>query len=498
MLTRKYSHSIFVMGMILLLGMSAGISSPTLAFAEIVTDKSVYSKGEFIKISGTVNSQDAATVNLINIQITDLNNNHEIKNEDTPLGNDNNFSVSYDSSTWIIGEYEVTIRYNDFEDTSTFEISGSTSSNDDNSNNDNTVNDNDNQQLESSSTNLPNTVPIPPVGLESNVVSSTQIDLSWDAPDDNDIISGYKIEVRMNTDPDYSVVVEDTNNTDTTYSDTDLNPNTIYAYRVFAINSIGESESSRSVTVKTLGSTDVSNNNDEDTEIPTDVVAKVISSTSVELSWTPPTQTFDQTIQSYTIKQELASNIYDEIASVAGSATEYTISNLNTDKKYVFVILANYALGSSDISEKATVTLSSSSDSDNDSSTVTPDDVPDKPTDLTSVVVSSTQIDLSWVAPDDNNNDSNNDAITGYKIEARTISSSSYDVIVSDTKNTSVKYSHTNLDADTDYIYRVSAINPEGTSDPSSEIRVKTLSSSDSSINASQDALLIDNVKKIL
>ena len=250
MLTRKYSHPIFVMGMILLLGMSVGISSPTLTFAEIATDKSIYSKGEFIKISGTVNSQDAETVNLINIQITDLNNN-EIRNEDTPLGNDNNFSVSYDSSTWAIGEYKVTIRYNDFEDTTTFEISGSTSSdNNSNNDNDNTVDDNDTQQPESPSTNLSNTVPNPPAALEANVVSSTQIDLSWDAPDDNDAVIGYKIEVRMNTDPDYSVAVEDTNNTDISYSDKDLNPNTVYAYRVSAINSVGESESSSSVYCK--------------------------------------------------------------------------------------------------------------------------------------------------------------------------------------------------------------------------------------------------------
>jgi len=200
---KKYSHSIFIMGMMLLLGMFVVISSHTLTFAEIATDKSIYSKGEFIKISGIVNSQDAETVNLINIQITDLNNDNEIKNEDTPLGNNNSFSVSYDSSTWTIGEYKVIIRYNDFEDTSTFEISGSTSSNDDNFNNDNNaVDDNDTQQLESLSTNLSNTVPIPPANLEANVVSSTQIDLSWDAPDDdnndnnNDAITGYKVEAR--------------------------------------------------------------------------------------------------------------------------------------------------------------------------------------------------------------------------------------------------------------------------------------------------------------
>ena len=55
--------------------------------------------------------------------------------------------------------------------------------------------------------------------------------------------------------------------------------------------------------------------------------------------------------------------------------------------------------------------------------------------------------------------------------------SSSYDVLEDDTQSTKTEYSHIGLDPDTDYIYRVSAINSEGTSDPSREERAKTLSS---------------------
>ena len=318
-----------------------------------------------------------------------------------------------------------------------------------------------------------------PIDLDAEVISSTQIDLSWSKYDDNDIsITGYKIETRINTDSEYSVVVEDTGSTDTEYSHTDLIPDTIYAYRVSAVNLDGTSEPSSSTTVKTSrnNSTD-SNESIEDSDVPTNVTIKAISSTSVELSWDAPTQTFGQTIQNYMIKQELTSGVYENVGNTSGSDTKHTISNLSADKMHVFVVTANYALGSSADSDEVKITLNSSSVTDDDDDKKV-DDVPDRPTDLEADAVSSTKIDLSWDAPDENKSD-NNDAVTGYKIEAKKLTESRYDIIVEDTKSTSTKYSHTGLDEDTDYVYRVSAINSEGESDESSEARTKTLSSDD-------------------
>ena len=112
-------------------------------------------------------------------------------------------------------------------------------------------------------------------------------------------------------------------------------------------------------------------------------------------------------------------------------------------------------------------------------------------------VTSSTKIDLSWDAPDEDRND-NNAAVTGYKIEAKKVTDSRYDTVVEDTKSTSTKYSHTDLDEDTSYIYRIYAINSEGESDPSSEIQAKTLSSDDDeNIHTSQqNSSTSDNVSQ--
>ena len=100
-------------------------------------------------------------------------------------------------------------------------------------------------------------------------------------------------------------------------------------------------------------------------------------------------------------------------------------------------------------------------------------DVPENPSELKANVISSSKIDLSWTAPDDG--DDNNAAITGYKIEMRTLTDTTYQTLVTDTKSTDTKYSHTGLESDTDYFYRVYAINSEGTSDPSSEDSTRTL-----------------------
>ncbi len=512
-LIKKHSNPLFILSMASLFFV---MFSTSLAFAEINTDKLVYTKGELVKISGTLNLQDADDqVNIIEIEITDSNND-VIVNAYTPV-NDNAFSSSYDTITWIPGNYKITINYNDIEDYAEFEVVTSSSSSDDIDNDSNTsdniiVEESENNQQESSSSpTLSDTVPYSPIDLKANVISSTQIDLSWSVSDENDSsITGFKIEARTNTDPNYSVIVENTGNDDTFYSHTGLVPDTVYAYRVLAINSAGESEPSSNTTVKTLrNSINSQNTNIEDTNVPTDLVTRIISPTSVELRWTPPTQTYGQIINGYTIKQEIATGVFNEIASTVGSGTDYTVSDLDSDKSYTFVVVANYLRGSSDVSETTTVTMSSFSstsnngnDNDNNSNSVTSTNVPNPPTDLKVNPVLSTQIDLSWSQPAKDSDDDN--SITGYKIEVRTTNDSSYSQVIEDTESTDTTYSHTGLMPNTTYIYRVYAINDIGTSEPSDEHLANTLitdpeeeSISDSSPTQNNDDDTIDDANTL-
>lgn len=86
------------------------------------------------------------------------------------------------------------------------------------------------------------TVPEAPTGLAANVVSTSQIDLSWNAPrDGGSPITGYQIERSTDGGATWVALVSNTNSTATTYSDAGLEVNTAYYYRVSAINSVGTS-----------------------------------------------------------------------------------------------------------------------------------------------------------------------------------------------------------------------------------------------------------------
>ena len=87
--------------------------------------------------------------------------------------------------------------------------------------------------------------PQSPLNLNAKTISSSEIQLRWQKPQDNvgsDII-GYKIERKIDSNL-FSTLVENTGTIKTSYQDTDLKPDTEYSYRVFAINSVGISEPS--------------------------------------------------------------------------------------------------------------------------------------------------------------------------------------------------------------------------------------------------------------
>ncbi len=80
-------------------------------------------------------------------------------------------------------------------------------------------------------------VPLPPTGLTGNVVSPTQINLTWTDNSTNE--TGFKIERRTGS-TNYDVV--GTVNQDVlNFSDSGLTPSTTYTYRVYAYNAVGNS-----------------------------------------------------------------------------------------------------------------------------------------------------------------------------------------------------------------------------------------------------------------
>ena len=85
------------------------------------------------------------------------------------------------------------------------------------------------------------------------------------------------------------------------------------------------------------------------------------------------------------------------------------------------------------------------------------------PTDFTATAVGLNRIDLSWTAPTDDGGS----AITGYRIESSDDGVTGWADLVPDTGSADTTYSNTGILHNTTRHYRVSAINGEGTSEPS-------------------------------
>ena len=83
---------------------------------------------------------------------------------------------------------------------------------------------------------------------------------------------------------------------------------------------------------------------------------------------------------------------------------------------------------------------------------------PGAPTGLIAVSAGESAIYLRWEAPAD----TGSSAVTGYRIENLEILTDTWTVLVANTNSTGTDYTHTGLDPETFWVYRVSAVNASG------------------------------------
>ncbi len=98
--------------------------------------------------------------------------------------------------------------------------------------------------------------------------------------------------------------------------------------------------------------------------------------------------------------------------------------------------------------------------------------VPDAPTDLSAEATNTTTAALLWTVPDDDGGF----AITGYFIE-RNLNDAGFATLVADTGNTNVSFTDSTLSSRDNAVYRVSAINSDGTGSSSNEASMTTATS---------------------
>lgn len=95
---------------------------------------------------------------------------------------------------------------------------------------------------------------------------------------------------------------------------------------------------------------------------------------------------------------------------------------------------------------------------------------PGAPKQLSIVGGSASTVDLRWFGPDD----SGSSVISGYKIERESPVGGGFSTLTSDSGSVATVYTDTTVSASTQYNYRVSAINNNGTGSASNEASITT------------------------
>ena len=286
--------------------------------------------------------------------------------------------------------------------------------------------------------------PSAPVNLRTKNKSATEITLKWAAPLKKGglDITGYKIE--ESTDGiTWTVLVADTMSSTTQYPLTGLTSGHMRHYRVSAINDVGtgpesnEAEGTAEDSAPEFSNAFVPSHNSSAVNVELD---EDIDTTSIpdKSAFAVKVEGIDRTVTSVTafgVDKGVTLGLASPVRPGEMVTVSYTKPGTNPLKD---------AAGN----ETASFT-------DRRVTNFLPPILPDAPTNLTAEGISTTQIDLSWSAPEyDGGSD-----VTGYKIEVSTDRGIMWTDLVEDTGTDDTEYSHTGLTAGAMRSYRVSAIN---------------------------------------
>ena len=287
------------------------------------------------------------------------------------------------------------------------------------------------------------TVPGAPTSLRATaptgVEGSTQIRLSWRAPanDGGSPITGYRIERAITRGGPWIFQVASTGSTRTTYTHTDLAPNTTRFYRVLALNAQGAGAPSNVAEGKT---------NAAPPGQPRNLRARATGPNSITLAWDAPTSDGGERITGYTIRERVPNGTWITIQSNTGStATTFERTGLQPATAYRYQVAAINRVGAGQWSFET--------------STSTYPEAPGAPVGLTARAVGTARIDLSWSAP----RNTGGAPILGYRIEASDDQRRTWRIVRRNTNSKGTTFSDVNLQPATTRYYRVAAINTAGT-----------------------------------
>jgi hypothetical protein len=268
--------------------------------------------------------------------------------------------------------------------------------------------------------------------------------LSWSAPSSEATITNYKIYRAGSLHDTISA-------SPTTYSDsTSVVAGTTYAYTVSAVSGVGEGAQSASVNV--LAGTPPNPATGVTASIPNTATAPL----DVTVSFSPSGTTGTGTVTGFQL-------LRDGVAvSTAGLVTSMANTVPAGGTAYSFTVITLGSHGNSVASSASAVT--------------TPN-TPAQVTGLTVTPVSTSRIDLSWSTPS-----ANNSLISGYKVQISSNGGSSYSDVL--TGNVNTTYQSLSLATNSQYHYKVSAINGVGTGTASAISNTYTMTPTPASLSA--------------
>ena len=233
-----------------------------------------------------------------------------------------------------------------------------------------------------------------PTGLTARAVGIARIDLSWSEPrnDGGATILGYRIEASDDGGSTWRIVRRNTSSRGTTFSDVNLQPATTRHYRVAALNTAGTgpfSNTARATTEATVPGA------------PRSLDAEADGTSRIVLSWRAPTTDGGSRITGYRIEvsEDVGASWDNLVANSHNTGTTYVHTGLEPATRRHYRVSAINREGVSRVSRVA--------------GAITDATVPDAPTGLTATAVTSTQIDLFWLAPAYDGGAT----VTGYRIE---------------------------------------------------------------------------------